>query len=362
MSELGGYNPEFWTTDGVNRHRVMPAFGALLTDDYRTFIEGEVAEDDISPTQLARDVALKNDMALGVRDENARVSVDEEGNIDDGLIQFTRPYTEGVYLLKELYDRVGYLAELHSGNRLLTTQLTYEQSTWVGKYTHHGGVSLQRFQQQSLASGFSSLYYFGTAAIAEWALDEQREAPESIEELLRGVLMKPKFIEGLHQAGSAPESFWSIPDIGVRPQAILGKALRISGGEHTRTQMRPFELQVEDGLIHPYLLHKMRAMKKARFEKVHPNNATSGCPVRHGKLGPHMLQAFTEGQLERIGTVADIDPETGVITYRWNAFDETYHTFVPKILEVAAAYDEWKQERLIRTMQLRIDALRSHDG
>lgn len=314
------YNPEFWNPEDEFRHRVMPAFGALVMADYHEFITSREVAETIHANEAITRSGLTSDR------ESWPVNA-----------EYHRPLPDQAITLLDSFGAIGKLASIASLDnyrQLMPFELTEEQLQWQKQNIFFGTEDRGlHFLDETRAGGIRGAVYFAHGHILAEYARSRRAKPELIFHFLKS----SAFAHGLRQASAAHQEYWETPDSDIDDPEMLQRLdkKRVTSypffdetglSEYWRTRVK------EDR--HTHTRYSQELILESHSPLLWGLKPSSGCPVRHATLGPNVQAAFTEEQRERISsTVAEID-EHGVMTYTWDPFQATAELIVPVAEEI----------------------------
>lgn len=306
------YSPEFWNQERNCRDQIEPAFGALATAELKTFY------DAIQGTQLPHPEPQKVQEVHKHRFMN---------NLDLAHLQATPETLNDLFKLVQAQERIAFAAKQTSNPSPETptpttifTHLTPQQNFWV-RCNLFFGHNQATFNQETLTGGTTGFLYFVLdAALNTQVINNQTHAAE-----FRASISSPGFLQGLRAAASAKQNVWTIPDSAGLPTMFINRAQ--IGRAVVKAQPGPLitanGLAKETAQKIKEAKHQHNLTAKKTITNYWPDYPSSGCPVRHTQLAAKVTQqAFTEEQLQRISSVATIEPG-GTLRYTWDPFAAT---------------------------------------
>lgn len=336
------YNPEYWQFSGDTRHRMMPAFGALVMADYRSFLESTEITESVSP-----------DRARSTAADQLKIGFD----IDELLMNYGFRLPQGseqrnvINAIFATVEDVITAERVHAKRQpLYDFEMTPEQQSWMedavfyqyapadDRRSLHLGKS---FISETRLSGVQGIKYFATALTLDRS--RKRQGKKYDADQLFQALLSDGFNTDLRSAAAAPQFHWSTPDSDKPMWDILARvATKLTSQYFVDGQDSVSQIEFRRNRITQRSLDEAVDKMHDRTRQAHINEtdpdffsewseaSSSGCPVRHATLGPNVQAAFTDEQKDHIATVADID-RNGVLSYTWDPFKATIDLVVPQI-------------------------------
>ncbi len=302
------YNPEFWTRPYADRDKVMPAFGALASAQYKEFVD---AYPEVG----------------GGFDRFGDNDLEEIRKLSPEL----QPVVADVWLAHKKVGGAAFTYGLKTKvtNSAFRDKLTAEQNAWVEANTYWGADSQDMFHQQMLGGGANAFAFFTLDAAKAMTIHATEHGTDNLQDDFVRLITGRNFLAGLRQAASARQAFWTIPDNGHSVATFANRIDHLKEVSLEGVIPAASPLIGEYGMAEP-VAQEMQLERKRGNKQYNPNALyewedlpSSGCPVRHQRLGSASVNgAFTPRQQEWISSVAQVS-DTGSLLFTWDPFEAT---------------------------------------